>query len=88
MQYLLTEEEMERVRQERQDRHRMPTREALGAFCKHAATTMVATPLSAWHIRGQSEPYGCIHVDRDKSYGYCDLCPVRSICPLPKDFSK
>jgi hypothetical protein len=70
--------------------------EALTNVCKMVATTMIPTSATAFQggrlaggsMSERTEPYGCIHVDRAASYGYCDRCPVQGICPLPKDYSK
>lgn len=89
MQYLLDETEMAAVRAEREAAWKLPGRnigaclQLLGDECKRLATTVIPTD-----IPGRVTPYGCIHVDRRNSYGYCDKCPLRKICPLPKDFSK
>lgn len=88
MQYLLDEREMAAVRADREGEAKLPGRsigaclQLLGDECKRIATTVIPD------IEGRSTPYGCIHVDRRSSYGYCDRCPVQKICPLPKDFSK
>lgn len=95
MQYILTEEEMQAIRDERAKLARIPCRgdlvEALSNVCKMVATTMIPTEHSAFQ-RGPSpmgdRPYGCIHVNPNQGYGYCDRCPVQGICPLPKEYSK
>lgn len=87
MQYLLTEEEMEAIRQRRRIAEKMPDIEALGNVCKHVADTMITTQDVNGYGAGATTPYGCIHSTGPK-YGYCDRCPVRGICPLPKEFSK
>lgn len=91
MQYLLTEEEMEAVRAHRRDVLALPGGglanhlEALANVCKRIATEF--TP------EGDLErARGCIHVKHPDGPGYqtryCDHCPVASICPLKKEWSK
>lgn len=96
MQYLLSEEEMAEIRADRLAISELPgakiiepgkisysiTRhlQALTETCR--AIAIATTP--DW----RDKPYGCIHVNRRESYGYCDRCPVLRICPQPKDFSK
>lgn len=94
MQYLLTEEEMAAIAADRERLRRLPGGAdhlvALENVCKMVATTMIPTAASAFQSAGsvRDTPYGCIHVNRQASYGYCDRCPVRGICPMPKDYSK
>ena len=91
MQYLLSAEEMAEIRAERAAIEQLPgggkdLKERLEAVCKHVATTMVPTvPFNDYTV---GKPYGCIHVDRRESFGYCDKCPVQDICPMPKSWSK
>ena len=99
MQYLLTQEEMAAIAADREKLRRLPGGAdhlvALENVCKMVATTMIPTKASAFQrplADGSppewTGPYGCIHVDRARSYGYCDRCPVQGICPMPKDYSK
>ncbi len=86
MQYLLTEEEMQEVRDLRKNAIHP---EALKNVVQHVAVKMIDTspPNGRKPI---AEPNGCIH---DNFYGranadYCDACSVAGICPLPKRWSK
>ncbi len=99
MQYLLTEEEMTAIRAERDALRRIPCNgdliEGLKNVCQMVATTMIATgrtpfqhPYADGSATENRKPYGCIHVNRAESYGYCDRCPVQGICPQPKEYSK
>lgn len=101
MQYLLTEEEMQAIRDERASLERIPCGRrdlhlALENVCKMVATTMIPTARTAFQTEALAsgnppapkQPYGCIHVDRMNSYEYCDRCPVQGICPMPKEYSK
>ena len=100
MQYLLSEEEMQAIRDERVKLARIPCRgdlvEALSNVCKMVASTMIPTDRTALANRPygdgskseHTKPLGCIHDTPRKAYGYCDRCPVQGICPLPKEYSK
>lgn len=93
MRYLLDEEEMAAIRAERENMRKLPGGsdhlEALKNVCQMVATTMIPTDRTAFIGRtGRDKPYGCIHVNRHESYGYCDRCPVQGICPQPQEFSK
>lgn len=99
MQYLLTEDEMGAIRAERDALKSIPCRadliEGLGNVCKMVATTMIPTKASAYQRESDTPPttpHGCIHVPHPRGphwqISYCDLCPVRGICPLPKEYSK
>lgn len=91
MQYLLSEDEMKAIRQEREEASKMPSMEALINAVQHIATNMIdIRPINGGEPH--SQPHGCIHV-RDSRGGryqtlYCDGCSVARICPLGKDFSK
>lgn len=90
MQYLLTEEEMAAIRREREVARIMPNLEALTNVCQHVACNMIDTdPPNGGKVRDR--PYGCIHVRNGQGHRtamYCDRCPVRGICPQPKDWSQ
>lgn len=95
MQYLLTAEEYETLVTDKRDlalalNYKAPKDHlaALGEACKRIACTMILETGNPRSVGGNPIPYGCIHVNRRDSYGYCDKCPVRDICPLSKDFSK
>ena len=93
MKYILDADEMAAIREDREKLCKMPGGEnhllALKNVCQMVATTMIPTDntafIGSWD--GKS-PYGCIHVNRKDSYGYCDRCPVQGICPQPKEYSK
>lgn len=92
MQYILSEEEMQAVRDDRAVLRQLPTLEAMTNFCQFVACEMIA-PHS-----GLDRPHGCIHVvvdDATRASGaraanprYCDLCSVRHACPQDKRWSK
>lgn len=99
MQYLLTEEEMQAIRDERSAvLMNLPGRNiadhivGLTNVCRHVATKMTETGENLPNGRKPSEhPHGCIHVNRGYGLGqavYCDRCPVAGICPQPKEWSK
>lgn len=95
MQYLLTEEEMGRIRMREMDVRKLPDLEKLTLYVQHVATTMIPTapqPERQRPLNGEQRPHGCIHVEdpRGPQYRvrYCDLCQVSGICPLPREWSK
>lgn len=90
MQYLLSEEEMEEIRQQQKELRSIPVGgrhllEGLTNVCRMVATTMIPTQYTA-RSGARDKPHGCIHVD--KSARYCDKCPVSGICPQTKQWSK
>jgi hypothetical protein len=98
MQYLLSEEEMAAVREERLAiAQKLPDRtiaghlEGLTNVCRHVATTMIQTaPVNGGGV--SYRPHGCIHVPDPRGpqwrTRYCDGCQVARICPQPKEYSK
>lgn len=96
MQYLLTHEEMEAVRGDREILRNLPGgvnhMEGLKNVCQHVATQMAEVGGNLPNGRKPSDrPHGCVYV-RDGSGNltahYCDNCPVSGLCPLPKEWSK
>lgn len=87
MQYLLTEEEMQEVRDLRKN---AINPEALRNVVQHVAMHMIdISPPNG--RRPMTQPNGCIHdnaVLGHASTGYCDFCSVAGICPLSKRWSK
>jgi len=96
MQYILSEEEMREIREERLAVQRMGgalmLKEGLKNVCQHVACKMTETGGNLPNGRKPSDqPHGCIHVNRGYGIGqamYCDDCPVAGICPQEKDYSK
>lgn len=94
MMFILDADEMAQVEKDRAVLRKLGGRdaeEALKNVCKMVADTMIPTSRTAFvGSSGRDRPYGCIHGDLPphERYGYCDRCPVRGICPMPKDFSK
>lgn len=91
MQYLLSEDEMKAIREERIAAQKMPSLEALINVVQHVACNMIdIRPPNG--REPETRPHGCIHVrdPRGKSYQclYCDNCSMARICPLGKDWSK
>lgn len=83
MQFLLTAEEWDKIRQERAANHRMPSKEVLQKFCTHVADTLMVT--DGW---AAGRTWGCI-LTASKNMGYCDQCPARDVCPYEnKSWSK
>lgn len=86
MQYILTEEEMQEVRDLRKN---AVHQEALKNVCQRVANDMVdLRPPNGRET--MTLPCGCIHESVfGKANGfYCDPCAVSAICPLPKRWSK
>jgi hypothetical protein len=82
MQYLLTEEEYQKLQADVEIGRRSPSKTALQKFCTHVADNM---PAKVKWI-GEEKPWGCI---LSRSDWYCDSCPARIICPHPhKEYSK
>jgi hypothetical protein len=75
MMYILTQEELDDLQQ----KNRKITEDAqkvLQDLCTRFADSVTLE---------SSKPWGCIHT---KKGGYCDLCPVRDVCPSKKRWSK
>lgn len=83
MQYILSEEEYAALK--RQQQHSIElSQKKLAALCTKIANEM---PVN-WGWNGPDpKPWGCIHTQEDGNW-YCDLCPVRDICPQSKEYSK
>lgn len=82
MQYILSQEEMEKAQQEAKLLRRYPSIESLQEFCTMVANTVLVT--HGWY---KDKVWGCILTV--KREWYCDDCPARHICPHPnKHFSK
>lgn len=82
MNYLLTQEEYDSLRNEGKQRLGAKTQE-FQDFCTKVAKEL---PIQWWSRTDPPKPWGCII---DKSQVYCDLCPARKFCPyFGKEFSK
>lgn len=89
MQYLLTEDEMAKVIADREALRKLPDPDELEELSKHVACNMIdIRPVNA--LPPAEAPHGCIHIPQDdgRKPWYCDRCPARGICRLPKDWSK
>ena len=84
MQFLLTAEELNTLNSKARQLDEMPTMEDLEETCKKIATTFITVILQ----NEKTLTHGCPHVDTGKYPPYCDDCPVKDICPLPKNWSK
>jgi hypothetical protein len=91
MQYLLSEEEMTAIRNERTAKSKLPTLEGLINVVQHAACNMIDTRPPNGR-KPETQPHGCIHVKdvRGPAYQtqYCDGCSMAGICPQFKEWSK
>ena len=81
MQYILSEEEMQAVRNDREALRELmkvvPNRNKLQKMCTKIADEWPT--FTGWDGKSEAEPWGCI-LTADCEH-YCDDCPVESICP-------
>jgi hypothetical protein len=80
MQYILTEEEYNKLRWDREYTIGLK-KEILQDLCTEIADTMpVKRPYDA--PEEEPRPWGCLLTMQKKGQEYyCDLCPVQKICP-------
>jgi len=86
MQYILTQEEFDELNKVKQHKFDVTTKQ-LQKLCTKIANEMPVT----WGWGGPDpKPWGCIHtrLEDDNEEWYCDECPVKSICPSTKNWSK
>lgn len=81
MQYILSEEEMEEIRQLRASIKFLPTVDKLQKMC-----TKIADEWPTWTgwkgHKHEPKPWGCIiTAELNGEEWYCDECPVQTICP-------
>lgn len=97
MKFLLDQEEMDAIRQERLTLAKLPGgadhMEGLANVCKYVATQMTENGNRLANGRKPAEhPHGCIHEPDPRGSRwqtrYCDGCSVAGICPLSKEYSK
>lgn len=91
MQYILTQEEYDKLRSTQKRAIDMDTKK-LQALCTKIANEMPVT--RTWN-KADHSPWGCIIHEDDAdpehfdNFGYCDQCPVQEICPYKfKEYSK
>lgn len=86
MQFILTAEEYETLKAQRQQAL-TSQRDRLQAICTAAAEHI---PVDHDWVPDVKSPWGCILVKGGQNGGgYCDNCPAEFICPhLGKEFSK
>lgn len=91
MQYILTEEEYNKLRST-QARSLELDKRRLQELCTKIANEM---PVTRHWSESDTSPWGCIIHEDDSdrehysNFGYCDLCPVITICPYQfKECSK
>lgn len=88
MQYILSQEEYDALRQEQRAQLRGKKKE-LQKLATDAANHIPVVP--HWAPKHtQPEPWGCIlNTDADRNPGYCDACPAEIVCPHDdKEFSQ
>lgn len=85
MQYILTEEEYNELKSKPQKiKHEM--QQIINKLCQRVCDSE-PIPDAYWVEEGEEpEPWGCKE-SKDFEW-YCDECPVRNICQLPKDWGK
>lgn len=85
MMYILTQEEMDSLKQEQASKIRLSEKK-LQALCTKICDTMPVV----WGWGGPDpKPWGCIYsIEHDEEW-YCDKCPVQEICPsVDREYSK
>ncbi len=90
MQYLLSQQEFDDLRQVAKQRA-LVQREELQKLCTLAAQHIPV--VRDWAPESSPEsplrPWGCILGPREQDPGYCDDCPCQKICPhMGKEFSQ
>jgi hypothetical protein len=81
MQYLLSEEELAALRKA-PETVKQQCHETIQKLCTEVA---ILKPVKSY--TGEMRPWGCILTANSPEY--CDLCPVRTLCPFPhKEWSK
>jgi len=84
MQYLLTQEEYDALRNAGQA-EKQQIKDTLQDLCTKVADHMPV--MWGWSKNEEAKPWGCI-LTRNSDW-YCDACPVRKVCPYPrKELSK
>lgn len=91
MQYILSQEEYDDLKNAAQGRERsikLAATKKMQALCTKIADTM---PVKFWNNK-EAKPWGCfLTVEKANPDGewYCDECPVQEICPSTrKPYSK
>ena len=88
MQYILTQEEIDKIHYD----HEAVITELNSTIQELCIEVACNSPVNEvdrdrYNRQGSLKPWGCILVDRN--VGYCDLCPVRKVCPnKKKSYSK
>lgn len=87
MKYILSQAELDSLREERRRRNRAEDKK-LQEFCTLAASHIpIKRP---WSPSGEPAPWGCILLPEGAGNpGYCDCCPAQDFCPSErKEFSQ
>lgn len=87
MQYILTQEEYDKLRKEQRQRIDLQNKK-LQALCTKIANEMPV--VWGWGVQPDPKPWGCvITAEEQHEEWYCDKCPVQEICPHEgKEYSK
>jgi hypothetical protein len=83
MQFILTEEEYNTLQNSAAAKREEDT-DTINKLCQLIANNVPVEVPWAW---ASKHPWGCIHT-RGKDDWYCDQCPVKKECRLPKNWSK
>lgn len=85
MQYILTEDEYQKLLNTGKKREDLNQKE-LQDFCTRVANEL---PIKFWNNK-EAKPWGCLltYGGQDQEW-YCDECPAQDVCPYPyKEWSK
>lgn len=86
MQYILTEEEYEDLKDEARSGYTKKQQKQLFKLAHYLAENM---PINSW--KGKGEPWNCVYDENGKEHEeewYCDECPARLICPKEQHYSQ
>jgi hypothetical protein len=83
MQYILSEEEYNNLITNANIRKK-EDQDIINKLCQMVADYK---PVKVYWNKESLEPWGCWH-SREEHEWYCDECPVKKECGLPKNYSK
>lgn len=81
MMYILTEEEYQKLQEEKKHKFNLTTKQ-IQTLCTKICNEM---PVKwGWGKPDEPKPWGCILTPQEENEEwYCDKCPVQDICPSP-----
>lgn len=84
MQYILTQEELDALKNKDREAEKLPSVKDLQKFCSMVADTLSVK--SGWY---KGRVWGCILTTRKSDEWFCDDCPAVKVCPYEhKEWSK